>query len=259
MEITILGTGNVASQLAPALEEAGHNIVGIYGRNKKKAATLASFLYESKATDSLNFLDQNPGIFILAVADQAIGEIVSHAHFPAGSIVVHTAGAVSLDILEAASTLTGVFYPLMTIHANKPTNWKNTPICIESNSKTALDILKKLGKSISLKVHVLSSEQREWLHLAAVFSCNFTNHLLAISHALLESEELPLEIVQPLVEATLKNAFSSKNPATTQTGPAVRKDLQTLQKHLQLLEEDVEIQKLYKTLTESILDWHKEE
>ena len=92
------------------------------------------------------------------------------------------------------------------------------------------------------------------LHLAGVFSCNFVNHMLAISQMLAEENEFDFKLLKPLVVETIEKALAG-NPLDSQTGPAVRGDSETIKKHVALLSRiDDDLRDLYLALSTSILN-----
>jgi predicted short-subunit dehydrogenase-like oxidoreductase (DUF2520 family) len=149
----------------------------------------------------------------------------------------------------------GVFYPLQTFSKNREVNFNNVPICVEATEAEDLKLLMNLGKSLSEKVVEVNSEERTKLHLAAVFVNNFVNHLYAIGDDILSDNELPFDLLHPLIEETASK-IKTLAPSQVQTGPASRGDQKTIEKHLHLLKEGP-ISVLYQQLTESITKKHQ--
>jgi predicted short-subunit dehydrogenase-like oxidoreductase (DUF2520 family) len=251
--VVVLGAGNVAWHLAPALEQSGHQIVAVYSRTYNRAAALASRLQTAHACTNLAFSDMAASIFVVAVPDQAIPEVMAQARFPKGSLVVHTSGSLPLTVLEAGGPdiRKGVLYPLQTFSQNKPVDFAMVPICVEGEDPENTRLLTALARTLTDRVYVVQSEERRQLHLAAVFACNFTNHLLGIGFDLLHKAGLPEQLLHPLVEETLQKALRFP-PFTVQTGPAVRGDQQVVEEHLRLLADQPGEQTLYQLLSQSI-------
>lgn len=255
-QISLIGAGRVAWQLAPALESAGHTIQEVYSRRYAEAKKLTQRLYHARLLDEPDFSDSNSDIFIIAVADDAISTVASRLILPEHeAIVVHTSGSQPLEVLNGANTpYTGVFYPLQTFTKNRKVDFTQVPICLESEDSHVLKILTKVAKSISPNVKLVNSRERAILHIAAVFACNFTNHLLRIAEVLLESQHLDLSLLEPLIVETMHNSLSL-GPQLAQTGPAAREDLITLEKHMEFLKDfNQDYADLYKIITQSILD-----
>lgn len=254
--ISIIGAGRVTWHLAPALENAGHTIQEVYSRRHAEAKKLTRRLYHAKVLDEPDFSDSSSDIFIIAVADDAISTVASRLILPAHEpVVVHTSGSQPLEALAGANTpYTGVFYPLQTFTKNKDVDFSQVPICLESEDSDVLKMLTKVAKSISPKVKLINSRERAVLHIAAVFACNFANHLLQMAETLLESQHMDLSLLKPLITETINNSLSL-GPQQAQTGPAVRGDLVTLEKHMGFLKDfDQDYADIYKAITQHIID-----
>ncbi len=252
--ISFVGAGNLAWHLAPALENAGHYVKEVYSLHGITAKNLVANLYDATLKTSLNFSDSSSQIFILALPDDAIQAVAQELILPDLSLLVHTSGGKTLQELEySAAAASGVFYPLQSFSKSRPVNFEQIPILIESEHKEGTEILKNLGKSISKHVQFVSSEQRAKLHLAAVFANNFTNHLLAISETLAKEAKLDFSLLKPLIVETVEKSLLL-TPKEAQTGPAKRGDIETLDKHMELLAQDETLQEIYRILSQHILD-----
>ena len=261
MKISFIGAGNVAWHLAQAFDRNQQPIEEVYSRSHKSADQLCARLYHAKPKTDLDFSDSKADIFMIATPDDAIEEIMQIAKFPISSTVVHTSGTKSLAVLNSHTQIgnIGVFYPLQTFSKSKVVDFKKTPICIEANSTETEQQLEKLAFSICENVCFYNSEDRKVLHLAAVFACNFTNHLLTLSKQLVEKEGLDFAVLKPLIEETIAKAITH-GPEKSQTGPAARNDQKTIAHHLDILANNEELSTIYATITESILDrsyWEK--
>jgi predicted short-subunit dehydrogenase-like oxidoreductase (DUF2520 family) len=251
--ITIVGTGHVAWQLGNALYRAGIPITQIYGRNATQAEALARQL-GTNAASTWEELILHQGIFILCVKDDAIEEVASYfLHQP--YLLVHTAGAVSMNALENRAQNIGVFYPLQSLHRNRPVNWLEIPICLEASSNEALNELTWLASRISNNITVLSSDERRWLHLAAVIVSNFTNFLYIQAEALCKEHGLSFDLLQPLIQETAERLKFSA-PFNWQTGPARRNDKEVMKLHLDMLKDNLELQRLYREFSDSIVRYY---
>lgn len=248
MKITIIGSGNVASQLGVAFKKAGHEIIGIISRNEKSGTVLAKKLncaYGSILNKPMTACD----VIIIAVKDSEIKNVALQLP-PTKATIAHTSGSIGMDVFNPHVKKHGVFYPLQTLKNHKQ-NFKKVPICLEANNKTSEQLLFNLAKSITDNIYFLNSEQRLKAHLAAVFTNNFTNHMYAIAEKLLLKNNLPFELLKPLIAQTAANAIES-SPSSNQTGPAVRNDEVTIAKHLQLLKNNKDLKDLYQLITASI-------
>ncbi len=249
MRIVLLGTGNLATQLGTGLQAKGAEIIQVYGRTESGASQLASLLgipYTLSKTE----IDATADLYILAVSDEAIPEVV--ANTPVwNQLVVHTSGSVSMDILASEAKNYGVFYPLQTFSIQKAVDFRSVPICIEANSPENLIKLKTLADIISEQVVSVDSTQRRQLHLAAVFVCNFVNHFYSIGEKLLQEQQLDYSLLKPLILETAQKAMQF-SPPTVQTGPAVRGNATITDQHLKMLEQHPEWQQLYELISRDI-------
>lgn len=257
-KIAIIGTGNVAWHLNLAFENAGHIVTDVYDRDIRKAEKFTMGSYQAEPTDSLNFSQSTASVFIMAITDGAVAEVAEALHLPEGSLLAHTSGTLSIKVIAYAPTEDiGVFYPLQTLSKGKNIDFAQVPVCIEGETLRAQNDLAALAQSVSERVQVLDSGQRRLIHLAAVFACNFTNHMLTISRQILGQEDINFAILFPLISETLNKSLEI-GPEKAQTGPAIRRDMETLDKQLQALEGDEQVAEIYKLISQHILDYYDE-
>lgn len=249
LKIVVLGSGNVATQLSLTLKEAKHTILQVYSKQKSNADNLAKKL-KCPATASISKINQHADLYIMAINDDAIKSFASKLSLN-NKILLHTSGNVEMNVLKKVTNNIGVFYPLQTIHKSKKINFSNIPICLEANNSTTLKVLRKLAKSISNTIYLVNSDQRKQIHLAAVFACNFSNHLYIIAERILKKNNLPLNILFPLIEETT-NKIKHQSPALLQTGPAIRGDNKVMQEHIKLLGNNKDLVTLYKLISKQI-------
>lgn len=249
-KISIIGSGRVALHLSRALEDAGHQIVEVYSRNIGNATKVTERLYGAKPVNSLDFSFSKSKVFFIAVADDALSDIAGRIILPENAIVAHTSGTGGLAVLHKFP-FSGVFYPLQTFSKQRKISFTTIPLCLESDNKEALRVLKEIGNSISKSIYFLNSEKRKSLHLAAVFASNFTNRMLAISKEILEGQGIDYGILDALVSETVNKALEG-DPKVMQTGPAARKDFKVMKEHLKLLENKAEWKNIYKVISEDI-------
>jgi predicted short-subunit dehydrogenase-like oxidoreductase (DUF2520 family) len=248
----ILGSGNVATHLSQALNQAGHRILGVYSRQRQHAAALAASFDGAVATDSLDFTCcPAADLYLVCVTDAALAGLMTQARFPAGSIVAHTSGSLPLAVLANPVVKPAVFYPIQTFSKNQPVDLTTTPIAVEAADPETAARVTRLAATITNRVVALSSEDRKYLHLAAVFACNFTNHLLGIGQELMQQHQLDPALLHPLIQTTFHKALSLP-PFQVQTGPAVRGDEIILARQQKLLEHQPRYREIYALLSESI-------
>ncbi len=250
MDICILGAGNVGSQLGRALFSAGHNIACIYNRSPEKARKLAAEV-KSEACTEYARIPNNSDVYIISVKDDAIEEVASSLQINPEGIVMHTAGSVGINVLNHHFQRTGVLYPLQTFSPGRKLEVKQIPFFIEANNDVVLGEINNLALSFADKVTALSSEGRKKMHLAAVFACNYSNYMYSIAADILKENDIPFEILKPLLQETLEKAIAL-GPANSQSGPALRNDLKTLKTHADMLKNTPTLQKLYTFVSSSI-------
>jgi predicted short-subunit dehydrogenase-like oxidoreductase (DUF2520 family) len=253
--IVLIGSGKVATQLGQRLKDKGLNIVQVYSRNLENAKKLSSTLL-CNFTNDFNAIITNADLYIIAVSDDAIVPLCTALSGRLkNNLVVHTSGATDSIVLAPFFAHYGVFYPLQSFSGNKKLVWSKIPLCIDAPNKHDEILLKKLSKKIGTKTIILNDSQKANLHVAAVFANNFTNHCMAIAEQLLKEKQLPFELLYPLITATLEKVLQD-TPANVQTGPAIRGDSKTIEKHLNLLEKETFPYKIYQLMTESIKSNH---
>lgn len=248
MNIVIIGTGNTAFVLGRKFKAAGHNIVQVFGRNSSKASELA-YVLGTESTTYWNVVNRSADLYLLAVADIAVGDVVRELRLPQKTIV-HTAASVSKEALKNGAAHYGVFYPLQSLKKESGA-LPEIPVIIDASDPETLALLEAVGHSIAETVVVADDEQRLKLHLAAVVVNNFTNHLFALANDFCRREGLDFSVLLPLAKETVSR-LQTLPPAQSQTGPALRGDRETIEKHLALLNDYPQLKKIYGVLTESI-------
>lgn len=255
MKAVFIGSGSVATHLSLALKEKGVTISQVYSRTPVNAEILGKKL-ETAYTSSIYDIDKTADIYFYALKDSAFRQFIRSFDMP-DAIHVHTAGSISISEFDGFATKYGVFYPLQTFSLNKAVDFKEIPICIEACNLDIQQELLEIAKTLSDKTYIITSEQRKKLHLAAVFACNFTNYMYDVASKLMEDSGLLFEIIKPLIAETA-DKIKTLPPYAAQTGPAVRYDEKTIKKHLDMLSRNSEYRKIYKLLTKSINNRHKE-
>lgn len=252
MKIVIIGSGNVAFHLAKALYDAGHEMVQIVSRNTVEGQKLADQT-DAQYIDKLEDIAECAEVYIMAISDDAIAEVAADMkdRFGKDQIIAHTAGSVSIDSLDISAVHFGSFYPLQTFNKKRALNYKEIPFCIHGNDEYTRKKLFDLASSISDNVQYISDEQRKQIHLSAVWSCNFVNHMIAQAEEILDHHDIAPDIIYPLIEETMKKAMI-KGARNSQTGPAVRGDDKVLQRHSDMLESFPSAQSLYNSISKAI-------
>lgn len=248
--IVLLGAGNVAHHLASALLKTGFNLCQIYSRTIESARELGKKTGISYTADTFAVYPDGD-IYIFCVSDDALLPLLKGLRINEKAVVIHTSGSLPLDVFPAALRHTGVLYPLQTFSKKRDLDFGEVPLFLEFSDTEAKKTLYFMAEHLSRYVKELSSDKRLKLHLAAVFACNFTNHLYRLSELIVEDAGMDFSVLRPLIFETAHKAMSML-PAEAQTGPAVRQDDSILSKHKQLLKEDKKKYAIYTTLSDSI-------
>ncbi len=239
MKIVFIGAGNLATRLSLAMQRVGMQIGQVYSHTEASARQLATRL-GCPWTNDLSALQEDGDLYVFSLKDTVLSDVISKVK-PNNGMWVHTAGSMPMSVFEGYAQRFGVLYPLQTF------------IFLEANTDKNADYLKNIASALSENVRFMSSEKRRSLHLAAVFACNFTNHIYTLSYKLLENESIPADVLLPLIDETVSKIHSMP-PAAAQTGPAIRYDENVINKHLAMLD-DPDMQAIYRLLSQSI---HKE-
>jgi predicted short-subunit dehydrogenase-like oxidoreductase (DUF2520 family) len=249
MKLVFLGAGRLATQLAKACKANKHEIRQIYSQTEDSAKTLAD-LTGADYTCNLSDINEDADIYIYAVADKALENLISNISFNKG-LHVHTAGSIPSDVFENHQNRYGVFYPFQTFSKEKTVDFSIIPILLETKNKADYLFLENFAGTLSNQVLSCSSDQRKAVHLSGVFACNFTNHMYRLAADIIKDAGLPFEILLPLIDETAAKVHEME-PAKAQTGPAIRYDLNVIEKHLSMLSDYPEMQELYELLSKQI-------
>jgi len=249
MKIVIIGSGNVATVFGKKFKAAGHEILQVASRNASAASALA-YQLDTVSTNYPSVINPNADIYLIAVSDDAIDDIAKDLKLP-GKVVAHTAASVSMDVLKSITNHYGVFYPLQSLRKEMQ-EFPEIPIFWEGNDDIAKKKLETLAHSIAdEKVTEAGDDARLKLHIAAVVVSNFTNHLYTLAEEYCKKEGIDFKQLLPLIEETTAR-IKEISPSKAQTGPAIRHDDETIQKHLALLNDHPHLKKIYQLLSDSI-------
>ena len=244
MQIVLIGSGNVAFHLAKAFTEAQIPVSQIFGRNTTELQKISEQFSIPSSTETLADAD----LYIISVSDSSIAEVSSLIKNK-NALVAHTSGSVSREALNG-NYRKSVFYPLQTFSKSKNLDYSKIPFFIDAENENDEEILKNLASKISKNVMLANDEKRKYIHLTAVFACNFVNHLYARAKEISDSQGIPFDYFLPLIDETTQKIHELE-PKLVQTGPAIRNDEKVLKLHESLLTDEEKL-KIYKTLNESI-------
>jgi hypothetical protein len=251
MKVTLIGAGNLATQLGKSLKKAGVIISQVYSRTEDSARTLAELLEAEWLTD-IKALRDEADIYIFSVKDSVLCELISEVCKSRGDkLFLHTAGSMPMSCFEGKALRYGVFYPMQTFSKTKDVDFERIPVFIEGNSIETVDVIRSLANKLTQRVIRLSSADRKYLHLAAVWACNFTNYCYTVASDILGEHGIPFDVMLPLINETTEK-IQKISPKEAQTGPAVREDRNVMSKQLELMNGKEDLQELYKMLSKGI-------
>lgn len=253
MRIVILGSGNVATHMSKALFEAGFEISQIYSRNIDSAKLLANEV-NAEFCNITEAILLNADVYIYAIKDDALKTLLLEVKNDNG-MHIHVSGSTNINIFEGIKQRYAVIYPLQTLSKNKAIDFGTVPLFVEANNAECMEMIWEISNKISGNVRKIDSQQRQSLHVAAVFACNFSNYLCNIAFDVLANNNLEFELLQPLIAETA-NKLKTLQPYDAQTGPAVRFDKQIIDKHMDFLSENEDVQNLYAMLSKMIYQKH---
>lgn len=250
MKVVIVGSGNVATHLSLAMASLeGIEICQVYSPTEAHAQILAERLNCDFVTNPTQ-IRKEADVYLFALKDQAL-ETVIRAVPANNGLWLHTSGSMPMQVFAGYTERYGVLYPLQTFSKSREISFQGIPLFIECHREEDKNCLEDLARRLSGKVCELSSEKRRSLHLAAVFACNFTNHIYALAEEILAKEGLSRDYLFPLIDETAAKVHEL--PAQeAQTGPAIRYDENIINKHLGMLVDDPDVQTLYRLLSQSI-------
>lgn len=246
-KIVIIGSGNIAEHLLRAFSKSSIcKVIQIFSRNISTGEELNS-KFDVEVTNSFNKL-KKADLYLISVSDSAIHEVSKSLIFK-NRLVAHTSGATGINSIDD-NNRQAVFYPLQSFTKGKLINFSEIPICIETKNNDDCDTLMEIANSVSNTVSKVSSEQRQYLHASAVFVNNFTNHLFHIGKEIADHHNVNFDLLKPLIKETV-DKLDYKSPKEAQTGPAIRGDKKTMEKHLKLIPDETH-KEIYRLITESI-------
>ncbi len=248
LKVVLIGSGNVAWHIGKAMIDNEIDVLQIYSpQHAFKLATEWNIPY----THDLSALNDSADVYLFAIKDDSYQKLV--AQFPfRNKCMVHTSGSVDIDVFQEVTNSYGVLYPFQTFTKNVVLPFDQVPLCVEANDEKTEEKLKKLAHILSRKQYVIDSHTRRYLHLAGVFACNFTNALYGLAKDITEEKGLDFSILLPLINETARKVNLSF-PEEVQTGPAVRKDMKIIEKHLRMLD-DEKVKNVYKLISEIIAE-----
>ena len=251
-KIALIGAGKLATNFAFTLKKKDYTILQVYNRSREAGIKLAKEV-SSSYIDDLRDLTGEADLYALAVSDEALLEVSDQIHLK-NQMIIHFSGTAETGILKKSSSNYGVLYPPQTFTFRPTAGFLNIPLCVEANNYESAKILSAFATTLSDKILMVSTSQRKTIHLSAIFAGNFTNFMYAIAEDLLTANNLPMSLLEPIIEKTKANSLQ-KNIFSLQTGPAIREDIEMIKTHLEILSGKPEFKEIYRIISESIINY----
>ncbi len=252
--VVVIGSGNLAESLAQAVARSGADLVQLFARNPQRGPEVARLASTVWSSDPAALAEAD--LYLIAVSDRAVAEVAERLPIPATAVVAHTAGSVPMEAL-GGYPLRGVCYPLQTFTQGRRVDFAEIPLFLEASTPEVYAALEAFARRLSRSVQPARSAERAWIHLAGVFACNFVNAMYAAGEEVLRPAGVGFDLLKPLIAETAAKAAASANPAAVQTGPAVRHDSATLQRHEALLANHPQLQTIYRTISRQLWETSK--
>ena len=248
MKVILIGAGNLATHLGKAIFAAGHDVVQVFSRTMQSATALASEVGAQPVSD-ISDVRSDADLYVVSVKDSAIVELIPVlCKGKETKVFLHTAGSIPMDVFQGMALHYGVLYPMQTFSKSKEVDFSEIPCFIEANDDYAHTMIADMAHELSGNVYELSSADRKYLHLSAVFACNFVNHCYAISEKILADHGIPFDVMLPLIDETARKVHEL-SPREAQTGPAVRFDENVIRMQAALLKNQPQIKDIYERLS----------
>lgn len=257
MRIVMIGAGNVATHICKTLASKDCTLVQVWSRSLKSASELAT-LTGCEPVTSFAEIVRDADIYIISVVDSALDGVVAQLCAECrNGVFVHTAGSMPMQIFEGRAEHYGVMYPMQTFTKRKQLDFKVIPCFVEASDNETLKVVKEFAALLSDNVYELSGDDRRWLHVAAVFACNFSNACCSMASRILKEHGLDFSVMLPLVDETMRK-LHSLSPEEAQTGPAVREDYNVMGRHLDMLDNELELKNVYNIMSNIIIENKKQ-
>ena len=253
--VVVIGSGNLAEAVAQAVAQSSAELVQLYARNPQRGPAVARLAGTGWTNDPQQLAAAD--LYLIAVSDRAVAEVAEALPFPAGAVVAHTAGSVPVAALPARLAHRAVFYPLQTFTAGRAVDFGEIPVFLEVADPADAPALEAFARRLTRTVHWLDSQQRARMHLAGVFACNFVNAMYTAGEEVVRQAGLDFGVLKPLLAETAAKAAAAATPRAVQTGPAVRGDRATQERHEALLAADPQLQTLYRIISKQIWETSK--
>ena len=253
--VSIIGSGNLAEALARAIDLSDLDLVQIIARNEERGKEVARLAHTSWCNHSAYLLPAD--IYIISVSDRAVREVAEWMPLPEDAVIAHTAGSVAMDVLPARFAHRAVFYPLQTFTKGRQVDFREIPIFLETSTDELRQEMEYFAHRLAQNVYYANTSMRTKIHLAGVFTCNFANYMYTLGEEIVHEAGVGFDVLRPIIRETAAKAAESTSPIHVQTGPAVRHDLATQERHQTMLSDRESMLEIYQIISQNIWETSK--
>jgi predicted short-subunit dehydrogenase-like oxidoreductase (DUF2520 family) len=261
--IALIGSGNLAQALGPALRSAGYRITTVAGRNTAASLKRAAALARKLGATAIRLEDAGPQADIIWVChtDDALARTARRLARKPGwksKIVFHSSGALSSEVLaplQRAGAHTASLHPMMTFVPGTTPRMKDIPFAVEGD-RQAVTVARGIAARLGAEVFAIRKSNKVLYHALGSFSSPMivatlvTAERVGLGAGL--GREQTRKIIGPILEQTLNN-YQKRGAAAAFSGPIKRGDLETVRRHLRDLKRVPEAREVYRSLVRSAL------
>jgi predicted short-subunit dehydrogenase-like oxidoreductase (DUF2520 family) len=261
--ITLIGAGNLAQALGPALKSAGYNIDFVAARetasSRRRAAMLARRL--GARTQLLNNAGPDSDILWICHTDDALAETAKRLAIKPGwkcKIVFHSSGALSSDVLsllKRKGANTASLHPMMTFVPGTTPRMDGVPFAVEGDSR-AVAVARSIVGDLGAEIFPIKKAAKPLYHALGSFSSPLIVATLVTAERVGRSAGLTTSqtrrVMAPILKQTLKN-YQERGAAAAFSGPIKRGDVDTVRRHLRELKRVPGASEVYRALVKSAL------
>lgn len=239
-DIACIGSGAVAEALAHGALTAGRRLVAIGTRSANSTLADALGISACSHQDAAH-----ADVVLLCVPDGAIAEVCSALPWRKGQLVVHTAGALGLDVLSPATDAgahAGSLHPIMVLHRSSPIApesdvLRGATASVDGDAE-ARAWLTAFASDLGMHTVTIEPDQRPLYHLSAALTGGLLTGLLAdaaqLWTALGHDAATGAAALGPMVQQAGR-MLETRGADGIVMGPAARGDTDTIKRHLEAL------------------------
>jgi predicted short-subunit dehydrogenase-like oxidoreductase (DUF2520 family) len=261
--ITLIGAGNLAHALGPALRAAGYRIDAVAGRTLPQSSKRAKALAKKLGATAIPLENATPGSDILWIChtDDALAQTAKQLARKPGwkhRIVFHSSGALTSDMLaplKRAGASIASLHPMMTFVPGTVPKMQGVPFAVEGDSR-AVAAARKIVADLGAEAFPIRKSAKPLYHALGSFSSPLLVATLVTAERVGQGAGLSTrqtrKIIGPILRQTLKNYLES-GAAAAFSGPIKRGDLNTVRRHLKELKRVPGASEVYRALVKSAL------